>query len=226
MDKDNKELRQIKLILFALIMSFMTLAVGFLAYSSTIRIENELKNQANNADMYNIGFTTIEGKLIPGNIEAYLLNNDMSNPMPTAENAYLYGTTIRNIRAHFYAPGQYAIYKFYVYNAGRETLYLNDIVFKDIPYTNTRKICEPMNLNTSYESIRDVCDNITLGVLYEKYSINAVYGTVNNIKGVKIKSHKSELVTVIVAYETGAPLATTPIEISFGDIEFRFSIYK
>lgn len=226
MENEKKINIERRISLIALITAFITLVIGFLAYSGTIRIERELKSSSNNVDMYNIGFSVVENKLIPGSVEAYMLNNDMSNQMPVAEDAILYGSVVKNIRAHFYAPGQYAIYKFFIYNAGKEDLYLNDIIFKDIPYTNSRKICRPMNPKDSIESVQDVCEYITLGVINEKYSFNAVYGTVNNIKNVKIKSHKSQEVTVMVAYETGAPLAPTPIEISFGDIEFKYSIYK
>lgn len=230
MTVDNKDEKKTKikerLSMIALLVAFLTTVVCFLVYSGTVRIERELMDCGNNIDIYNIGFSIVDNKLIPGNIEPYLLNNDMSNTFPTAENAVLYGSTIKNIRVHFYAPGQYAIYKFYVYNAGKEDLYLNDIIFKDILYTNTRKICRPINPNVSEESVKDVCNYITLGVINEKYSINPVYGTVNKIHGVKIKSHKAQLVTVIVAYETGAPEATIPMEISFGDIEFKYSIYK
>ena len=226
MENEVKIKRERRISLIALILAFITLVVGFLAYSGTIRIEKELKGSGNNVDIYNIGFSISDNKLIPGTVEAYMLNNDMSNTMPTAEDAILYGSIVKNIRAHFYAPGQYAIYKFFVYNAGKEDLYLNDIIFKDIDFTNIRKICRPMNPNEPIENASDVCPYITLGVVSNKYSYNAIYGTVNDIKGVKIKSHKSDSITVIVAYETGAPKARTPIEINFGDIEFRYSIYK
>ena len=226
MNNQKKKYKERKLIVIALIVAVITLTVGFLAYSGTVRVERELKSCGNNVDMYNIGFSILDNKLIPGFVEPYILNNDPNSTMPTADSAYLYGSIIRSIKANFYAPGQYAIYKFYVYNAGKEDLYLKDIIFKDIDYTNKRKICRPMDPTKPIESVQDVCEYITLGVLNNEYSFNAVYGTVNNIKGVKIKSHKSQKITVIVAYETGAPLASTPIEISFGNVEFKYSIYK
>jgi len=222
---ESKEKRERKISLIALIAAFITLVIGFMAYSGSLKIEKVIASR-NDGYLYNVSFSKINDGIQIGYITPDILNNDLSGSTFSATDAYINGTRVTNIHAKFTKPGQYAIYKFFVYNAGKEDMYLNDILFKDIPYTNSRKICTPLDPNDSKDSVSDVCKYITLGVIDSNYSYNAVYESVNNIKSVKIKSQEFEKITVIVGYETGAPLAPTPFYIDFGDIEFTYSVYK
>ena len=225
-EQNRKEKRNIKTSIIALIVAFITLVIGFLAYSNTVVVERELKSGKNNLEMYNIGFSKSNDRIEFGYIEPFIIKSDAASKTPAASSAFISGTLVTNIWANFYEPGQYVTYKFYVYNAGKEDLYLKDIIFKEIPYTNTKKICAPIDSKIPSSAVSDVCEYITLGVIDSNYSLDAKYNTVNNIKGVKIKSHEYETITVILGYETGAPKASTPFNIKFGDIEFKYSIYK
>lgn len=222
-EKNKAKKRETRLTICALILAFIVLVIGFLAYSNTITVERELKEHGN---LYNIGFSKYKDKLVGGYVDPFIMKFDMSTATPQASSAYLFGNVVTNIWAEFYAPGQYVTYKFHIYNASKDDMYLKDILFKDVLYTNKSKICTPLDPTISSEVLNDVCEHITLGVIDSSYSLDAKYNSVTNIKGVKIKSKESSDITVILGYETGAPLAPTPFNIKFGDIEFRYSLFK
>lgn len=223
-EQNRKEKKDIKISLFALTAAFITLVIGFLAYSNSIVIERELKNGSNGLGTSNIGFSKYKDRIEFGYVEPYIIKADVSRKTPEASSAYINGNLVTNIWADFYYPGQYVTYKFYVYNAGKDDMFLTDIVFKELPYTDVKKDCTPIDENDPKESVSEVCNYITLGVIDSNYSLDAKYNTINNIKGVRVKSHEYETVTVILGYETGAPQAQTPFKIKFGDIEFKYSI--
>ena len=225
MENEAKIKKERIISLIALIVAFIALSVGSIAYSGSIKVEKVLASKYN-YNLYNVSFSKNNNVIKIGYVKPYLINNDLNGPSFTASDAYINGNRITNIHADFTAPGQYAIYKFFVYNAGKEDMYLKDIYFKDIPYTNKRKICTPFNSNDSINSVSEVCKYITLGVIDSNYSFSPLYESRNNIKGVKIKNHEHEIITVILAYETNAPLSPTPLHVNFGDIEFTYSVFK
>ena len=223
MESKKKEDKNSKIVLVAILLSFIVLVIGFLAYSNTIVVERQLREHGN---MYNIGFSKSKDSLVGGFIDPFIMKFDVSARTPDASSAYLNGNLVTNIWVRFYEPGQYVTYKFHVYNASPKDMYLKDILFKDVPYTDKSKVCTPIDPNDPIESVSEVCNYITLGVIDSSYSLDAKYSSIKDIKNVKIKSKQSSDITVIVGYETGAPLAPTPFNITFGDIEFRYGLFK
>lgn len=213
----NKVDRTLEII--ALVIAILSLTLGFLVFSSQIKIESE--SIVHPSDLrFDIDFSSnVYGHKNP--IEPML---ETKGYELTAENAIINNTKdpmISNLKVNFTAPGQKAIYKFFVYNKGEYTGYLNNIIYKNIDKSNRNKICLSQNITNNNE-VSEICKYIDISVRVGNIKTSR---TLYNIESRPLRPRMSQVVEVVIEYNEEATQILTPFEVVFGDIILSYSMF-
>lgn len=197
------------IIIITLVIALTALTIGFAAFSRTLAIKSTLTIKPD-PSTFKVVFSVEEGQVKEGEVTA------KHAPGIQAQNAIIINSarpTITNLNVKFTDPGQIAIYKFYVYNAGEYVAHLNSIKFL------APKKCIADN-DIDNPLVQAACEGIKINL--DLGSINT-YGTVENIVGEKLEPKESKEVTVTLEYLGGSARADGPFNVTFGDISLYYA---
>lgn len=205
--------------IIALVIAVISLTLGFLFFSSQIKIESESVVHPSNL-RFDIDFSSnIYGHVKP--IEPILETKEYEF---SAENAIIDNTKdpiISNLKVNFTAPGQKATYKFYVYNKGEYTGYLNSIIYRRITDLKGNKVCLKTD-GTINNEINNACKYIDISVKIGNLKTSK---TLYEIESGPLRPRMSQVIEVVIEYSSRATQTMTPFEVNFGDIMLIYSMF-
>ena len=128
------------IIIIALLVAIVSLGIAFAAFSTTLNINGTATVQSSKWDIY---FMTASGGTKPSSSTA-LPSGNITKTAQSASGSILATTFTWN--ASFKAPGEYAIFKVYVKNAGSYNAKVTGITKGGISCTNdTKKVCNHLH---------------------------------------------------------------------------------
>lgn len=201
-----------------LLVAVIGLSLGFATFSTSLNIKSEASYIAN-PNNFKVDFSSSKIDV----------RTDKIVPITTPSNVEASEAIISNVtgaksisgfRANFTAPGQKAVYTFYVANSGELEAFLKSIIFKNVNSFATSKVCEAKP-GTNEALVNEACNDITL-----KVSIGSNLETsqsINNIFGHSLVKGAFEKVEVTIEYAANGKRTDGDFIVNFGDIALDYS---
>ena len=203
-NNEKRENRSKRTAIIALILALLACSFGFAAYSKSIDIIEERREQ----------YVVMKGGVLSINPDKP--QNGKVYPTSTggaiAEVATLTENGIINIKVTFTAQGQSATYSFFGVNPTKYLTYLNDVVFGD-------KTCNPGS-GTSMEYATVACENI---VMYISAKDDSFEETTLDIDDHSIPAESNEPLAVTIKYLPGGQMADGSFSVDFGISNLTYS---
>lgn len=201
-DRENKNK---KLLILALLIALLACSFGFAAYSRSIDLINEYRDE--NYVVYRGGVLSINpDKPENGTVKPSSYGGADAEPAELTENGII------NINVHFTKPGQSATYSFYGVNKTKVNSYLNRVVFGD-------KYCTPKD-DAIAEDVEQACDDIVFSI---NVNNDMFYNTVGIIDNHMLKADSNEPISVTIKYLEGAKKIQGGFNVDFGDSFITYS---
>lgn len=219
--KSNLKSRDDKTIeIIALIIAVICLSIGFLAFSSQLKIQSELTAHPDELTFRVVFSTSHKGE----KLEPVVPKIEPRSSTATASNAIIdnkNGPALTNLNVNFTHPGQRARYTFYIYNAGEYMAYLNSVVYSKVANTNFEKVCIAKDGITD-ESIKKACDDIKITIKTGNLTTSK---SLYNIDNRYLRPRTGQMVEVTVEYLKEADVSKKEFEVIFGDIYLNYSMF-
>ena len=218
--KEQGKKRDKSLEIIALVISILCLALGFLTFSSQLKVQSDLTAHSEKLNFRVVFSTSNKSE----KIEPVEPKIEPSNSKATAENAKIINRdnpVLTNLKVNFTEPGQRARYIFYVYNAGEYTAYLNDIIYSNVAGLNKQKVCLAKDGSTN-ESIKKVCDSIQISIKIGDIHTNK---SMYNLNNKYLRSRTAQKVEVTIEYLDNDVFPDSDFEVIFGDIYLKYSMF-
>lgn len=208
-DYMERSRKQKLLMIFALIISIVSLSVGFAAFSVSLNISSSA-SVSPNSDTFSVKFSSNKDSLVTDAIEPY-----EKTANTTASNAVIdngVNPTISNISVTFKAPGDYVVYEVYVRNEGEYLAYLNNINF----IGNKTCIAET---ETTDSLVQNACESISIGVRLD----DTTYTENTSFNNRTLSSKTGEVMYIVLEYLGDGPMVDGPFRISFPSVSLVYS---
>lgn len=215
--KDKKKSTK-TLEIIALVIAILCLTIGFLAFSSHLKIQSELTAHPDELT-FKIVFSSKDNKEQTDPISPQTNGGNI-----TASEAIIFNSgnpVISNLGANFTNPGQKVTYNFYIYNAGEYTGYLNHITYETLGRSNAPKLCIAKDGSIS-ESISKACENIKISIKVGDVTTSKSLYYIND-KSLRPKT--AHPVEVTIEYLEGAEKPKESFDVFFGHIQLHYSMY-
>ena len=203
-NKEKRENRAKRTAVIALILALLACSFGFAAYSRSIDIIEEKKEE----------YVAMRGGVLSINPEKP--ENGKVYPTSTggaqASAATLTENGIIDISVRFTKPGQSATYSFYGVNPTKYLSYLNSVVFGE-------KTCKPSS-GTSIAYANQACESI---VMYISAKDDSFTQTVEEIDDHSIPAESNEPLAVIIKYVDKGQMADGGFGVDFGTSTLTYS---
>lgn len=206
--------------IIALLIAVLCISIGFLAFSSQLKIQSDLTAHPDDLN-FRVVFSTshkseeikpVEPKIEPRSSSA------------TAENAIIdnkNGPAITNLHVNFTEPGQRARYTFYIYNAGEHMAYLDSIIYSKVSGTNFEKVCIAKD-GTTDESIRKTCNDIKITIKTGDLTTSKSLYYINNRY---LRPRTGQKVEVTIEYLKDGYVPNNEFEVIFGNIYLNYTMF-
>lgn len=199
----------------ALIVALFGLTLGFAAFSSTLTISSRAYVNPNDENFI-IKFSTSETVV---ESTGTLTGSVSGNEEATAADATLSANNISGISANLKEPGDTVTYTFYVHNAGKYDAFLKNITFNNVENGTSFKACTA-GTNTTAALVSAACDDISLSI--KVGSADAISGS-QTVTNHLLEKGTYETVVLTIAYDADGDRADGDFNVSFGDIELKYS---
>ena len=203
-NKEKRENRARRTAIIALILALLACSFGFAAYSRSIDIIEEKREE----------YVLMRGGLL--SVKPDVAENGKVYPTSTggatAQPATLTENGIINIRVKFTKPGQSATYSFFGVNPTKYLTYLNSVVFGE-------KTCMPGKNSTTDYAIK-ACENIVMYISAKDDSFNQ---TTEEIDDHSIPAESNEPLAVTIKYLDGGQLSDGSFSVDFGVSTLTYS---
>lgn len=213
---NNKKDKKRTLEVVALIIAIISLTLGFLAFSNQLRIQSVLAVN-NDVLTFKVVFSSDDIKIATDAIKPIISGGNVTGQDAIINNTY--NPVITNLGANFTGPGQKVKYKFFVYNAGEYTAYLNNITYKNIGKSTASKLCIT-NEGQTTGSVKEACDNIRITVHIDDIITTQ---TLLNINNKFLRPRTAQPIEITIEYLDDVQYPTDTFDVLFGDIELNYS---
>lgn len=200
---------------FSLFVAIIGLSVGFAAFSNSLNIQPSASVTPDAKD-FNVDFSSSNAsqtiaKIVPVVVggaqgEEATINND-ADPV------------LSGAKVTFTAPGQSALYTFYVHNVGQYKAFLNEVKFNNASNGKEFKVCTA-GAQTNDGYTQEACKGIkvTLTVGSDNYT-----QTTSAIKDKTLGLDEYAQVQLKIEYEADAARADGDFSVAFGDITLLYT---
>ena len=201
--------KQKLLMIIALVLSIVSLSIGFSAFSTTLNISSSASVNPS-SDSFSVKFSTSQNSLVVGAV------TPSSNPfgLTTSNGTITNGAspTLSNVSATFTSPGQYVEYTFYARNEGEYTAYLNNINFLG------DKTCTG-ETGTTTSLVTSACESINISATIG----NNAYTETTPIEGHTLAKGVGEQIKIRLEYSSSGTTVDGPFLITFPDVALVYS---
>lgn len=138
------------------------MTLGFSAFSTTLNISSSAIVTPNSDD-FNV--VMLESGTDLSDTTATPTLHYGATAEETLFNNYSGGSRV-SLKANFTNPGQYVMYKAYIYNLGEYDAYFDKVIFENVEGTNVKKKCTPVGGGgATLELVEQVCESIKIIVV-------------------------------------------------------------
>lgn len=217
--------RSIKaLSIVALIVAVVGLAVGFAAFSTSLKISQTATVKPSD-ESFNVSFSSSSNSFAENNVAGVVSDESvMTATSASIDNSNYKAPVIKNLSAQFTEPGQSVVYTFYAYNKGNYDAYLKSIVFENEQTASSFKKCTA-GTGTTDALVQSACNDIkvtvTVGEDSKLISTSSSMATISNHSLAKKMFDK---ITLTIEYEnnTSSDRADGDFSVSFGDVVLTY----
>jgi hypothetical protein len=209
--------------IIGLVVGVVALAVGFAAFTQNLTIKSSA-DVTPASSVLDIVFSTSKTAKQSGSVTA----TPSTGATGDAATIEATGTVIKDLKAHFTAPGQTVTYNFNVYNASAYVAYLKSITFNNVSGGSATKVCTAKT-GTTQSYVDAACNGISLTVSVgdsTPYTRTLAQGTETAASGSSLRSLAAttgEAVSVTIEYAAGSSEADGDFDVAFGDIVLGYS---
>ena len=203
----------------SLLVAIVCLTIGFMSYSSSLQIVEDLEvKEENKTEKVKIVFSAREDRHDVKVIEGITGSGES---VGTVEIVDTEKGTLTNLHARFTKPGQRVSYVFYSHNLSKEDAYLDTITYSNVSGDNNFKKCYALNSrNTNLKLLTAACADISM-IVYVN-DIMVTNGSLTGIEDHLLKAGTSEKVTVIIEYADNGNFADEDFVVEFGSLTLTY----
>lgn len=217
--------RSIKaLSIVALIVAVVGLAIGFAAFSTSLKISQSATVKPSD-ESFNVSFSSSKDSFAESNVAGVVSDESvMTATSASIDNSNYKAPAIKNLSAQFTEPGQSVTYTFYAYNKGSYNAYLKSIVFENEQTTSAFKKCTA-GVGTTDALVQTACNDIKVTVTVgEDSSLISTSSSMATISNHSLAKKAFDKITLTIEYEnnTSSDRADGDFSVSFGDVVLTY----
>lgn len=198
----EKERKNKKVLLIMLLLAVILLTIGFAAFTAQLRIQSSASVSPDPSN-----FKVLFSSSATSSVQGPIIYGGVAEGGIFEQNA----TTLSGLSANFTAPGQFATWKFYAFNAGEYDAFLNKVTLGAV-------ICTPDGADPAKvaEAAKGISIKISIGG--QEYSSSN-----ESINSHELAKGNGEEVIVTLTYAAGSAAVDGNFDVSIGDITLEYN---
>lgn len=208
----------------ALMIAIAGLAIGFAAFSTTLKI-SQTATVSPSDESFNVSFSSSKDSFAQNNVEGVVSDDSvMTATAASIDNSNYKAPIIQNLSAKFTEPGQSVNYTFYAYNKGSYEAYLKSIVFENVQSASSFRSCVAGE-GTTDSLVQSACNDIKVTIsVGENDSLISTSSSMATISNHSLAKSAFEKIVVTIAYENNASSqrADGDFSVNFGNVVLTY----